>query len=618
MNVGTLLLSAAVIVTSVSHIVGARHGIRELVHTSDNLLPSVAILGKATADFELVRIRLSRAIMAEDPEQRASALTVYRSAVAQVDQHLANFAPLVSDQHETELFQQISEQWAQFKPEVERVAQLTSQGQQSEASHLFQTQVVRDAEAMQRTLDAATDHNIEEARSYTANNVTEAGEAIRRSELLGLAGLVIGLFILSLFRRRVTRPLIRLERAMAAMADDHIDIEIPGADRNDELGGIARALERIKVSIAQRAGRAAERQVCVQRRVTGALGTALTELKAGKLDHRIHETFPSDYEQLRGDFNDMTQSLQDQLEEVAQSSIAVRGGAGEISAAARDLSARTEKQARSLGDTALTVQALTSSLLQARISAASAAAAAQEAETEASASGAQMEDAVTAMTSIAATSEKMRSIVAIIDSISFQTNLLALNAGVEAARAGDAGRGFGVVASEVRSLAERSTQAAREIGALIITSAREVQQGVEMISQTQASLLRIVKQAGDVSSMIGGLAEASRQQAGAVAQVNGVIAELDQATQRNAALVEQTTAAAVNLAHQSERLAQVVGRFTFGKLANPFAGNVRRKHFAEQKSSAPIQPARPYRARRLAVGADAQPSRDQDDDWSEF
>jgi methyl-accepting chemotaxis protein len=173
-----------------------------------------------------------------------------------------------------------------------------------------------------------------------------------------------------------------------------------------------------------------------------------------------------------------------------------------------------------------------------------------------------MGEAVAAMTSIAASSERMRGIVEIIDGISFQTNLLALNAGVEAARAGDAGRGFAVVASEVRSLAERSAQAAREIGALIVTSGREVQHGVEMVSQTQAALLRIVRQASDLSGMIGGLAEGSGRQADAIAQVNGVIADLDKATQQNAALVEETTAAATSLANESERLAQVVGRFS--------------------------------------------------------
>lgn len=162
-----------------------------------------------------------------------------------------------------------------------------------------------------------------------------------------------------------------------------------------------------------------------------------------------------------------------------------------------------------------------------------------------------MGDAVTAMTSIAATSEKMRSIVAIIDGISFQTNLLALNAGVEAARAGDAGRGFAVVANEVRGLAERSSKAASEIAELIVTSGKEVQQGVEMVSQTQASLSRIVQQAIDVSTMIADLSQKCVQQTEAIEQVNGVIGNLDNATQLNAALVEEAAAAAASLANRS-------------------------------------------------------------------
>jgi methyl-accepting chemotaxis protein len=159
----------------------------------------------------------------------------------------------------------------------------------------------------------------------------------------------------------------------------------------------------------------------------------------------------------------MIEALEDQISRSRGGSTTVRAGASEISAAAQDLAARTEQQATTLGETTSTVMALTESVTNARAAAVVAAQAAREAEKEATNSGRQMGDAVTAMTSIAATSEKMRSIVAIIDGISFQTNLLALNAGVEAARAGDAGRGFAVVANEVRGLAERSSKAASEI-----------------------------------------------------------------------------------------------------------------------------------------------------------
>lgn len=605
-NVGTLLLSASLVLTTVSHIMGARLGVRDMIHTSDNMLPSVAVLGKTTVNFELVRLRLARALMAEDLQQRDRALDAFRLAIRHVDQDLARFAPLVSDQRDAQLYGQILRQWASFKPAVEHVAQLCLQGQQGEAKRLFQTTIVRDAEAMQRTLDITTDYNIEEAKSYTANTVSEAIGAIRQSEALGFVGLLVGLFILSLFRRRVTHPLIKLERAMVEMAEGQLDIVIPGATKSDELGKIARALDGIKVSVTHRVERAADVQLALQRRVTASLEIALTALKAGNLHHRIEDEFPIEYGQLRGDFNAMVEALEGQLEEVASSADAVRGGAGEISAAALDLSTRTERQAASLGETALTVKALTTSVLQARASAVMAASAAREAEKEATQSGVQMEEAVAAMTSIAGTSDKMRNIVAIIDGISFQTNLLALNAGVEAARAGDAGRGFGVVASEVRSLAERSAQAAREIGELIVTSVHEVQHGVKMVSQTQAALLRIVKQTSDVSGMIGGLAEGSRQQADAIAQVNGVIADLDEATQYNAALVEETTAAASSLASESERLAQVVGRFTFGKGAGSSVSKRQPWAFTEPEGPSISSSLGVYRERELDVGPQAR------------
>jgi methyl-accepting chemotaxis protein len=177
------------------------------------------------------------------------------------------------------------------------------------------------------------------------------------------------------------------------------------------------------------------------------------------------------------------------------------------------------------------------------------------------------------MQSIAATSEKMRSIVEIIDGISFQTNLLALNAGVEAARAGDAGRGFAVVATEVRNLAERSALAAKEIGALIVQSGGEVRAGVDMVSRTQSSLERIVERSTEVARMLSKLAATTAQQSEAISDVNQVLGELDMATQQNAALVEESTAASRSLAHEAERLSGVVQRFT---LATRMAGGAMR------------------------------------------
>ncbi|HWU03581.1 MAG TPA: methyl-accepting chemotaxis protein, partial [Novosphingobium sp.] len=361
----------------------------------------------------------------------------------------------------------------------------------------------------------------------------------------------------------------------------------------------------------------------VQRQVTGALEEALAALKHGRLGHRIHSAFPTEYEQLRHDFNATMETLGTQIAEVARSSTAVRTGAGEISAAAQDLARRTEGQAASLGETANTVRELTSSVSESRSAASAASAAAQDAENEASTSGKLMLEAVSAMTSIAGTSDKMRSIVEIIDGISFQTNLLALNAGVEAARAGDAGRGFAVVASEVRNLAERSAEAAKEIGALIVNSGQEVHHGVQMVSQTQNSLQRIVQKAGELSGMIGGIAEGANRQADAIAQVNSVIAEIDKATQQNAALVEESTAASHSLANEAERLSTVVGGFSLeGASARPAPAPRAPARAAAPVAETPVielprsraarrTPVKPMTQGNTAIAAD-------NEDWSEF
>lgn len=616
-TVGTLLLSAGMVLTSVSLIMGAKTAIRDMVLSTSSMLPSVAVLGKSTANFELVRVRLARAIMAETPEQEARAVSAYKAAVAQVDQSLQAYAPLVGDDRDALLYRTILKQWSDLKPPLEQVAQLSVQGQQSQANQLFQNEIVRDAEAMQQTLETTTNYNISEAKRHTAKTVDEAKAAIQRSTVAGAAGLILGLFILSLFGRRVTSPLSKLEKAMEAMAQGQLDIEVPGSGKRDELGRIARALDEIKLSIARRAVTDGNLQLAVQQQVTGALEEALLALKSGELTHRIGEEFPGKYQRLRDDFNAMIEALEDQIREVAVASTTVRAGASEISAAAQDLAARTEQQATTLGETTSTVMALTESVTNARAAAVVAAQAAREAEKEATNSGRQMGDAVTAMTSIAATSEKMRSIVAIIDGISFQTNLLALNAGVEAARAGDAGRGFAVVANEVRGLAERSSKAASEIAELIVTSGKEVQQGVEMVSQTQASLSRIVKQAIDVSTMIADLSQKCVQQTEAIEQVNGVIGNLDNATQLNAALVEEAAAAAASLANESERLAQVVGRFSLTGTVNAVGKLTRLRSTSERKRSL-IKPSfsnlRPSHASVASRGLNEA----MDADWSEF
>lgn len=180
-------------------------------------------------------------------------------------------------------------------------------------------------------------------------------------------------------------------------------------------------------------------------------------------------------------------------------------------------------------------------------------------------SGDVLRQMIAAMSEIETSSAKVGEIISLINEIAFQTNLLALNAAVEAARAGEAGRGFAVVASEVRSLAQRSAEAAKEINQLIVASAQQVKTGVSLEGDTSAGLSRIVAQIGQVSGLVNDIAASATEQATGLAEVNTAVSQMDSTTQQNAAMVEQSTAASHALAHKAEELAQLTERFQLGQ-----------------------------------------------------
>jgi methyl-accepting chemotaxis protein len=230
-----------------------------------------------------------------------------------------------------------------------------------------------------------------------------------------------------------------------------------------------------------------------QERVVEALRTGLTRLREGDLTHRIDTPLGADYETLREDFNAACEVLRETVAGVNEMVDTIRADVLEITGAAEDLSRRTEHQAATLEETAAALAEITAAVNSAAEGARSARAVVGEARGNAESSGRVVQDAVTAMGEIATSSSQISRIVGVIDDIAFQTNLLALNAGVEAARAGEAGRGFAVVASEVRALAQRSSEAAREIKASSRPRTRQVESGVTLVGQAGEALRRIAK-----------------------------------------------------------------------------------------------------------------------------
>ena len=287
--------------------------------------------------------------------------------------------------------------------------------------------------------------------------------------------------------------------------------------------------------------------------------------------------------------NDMNAGLNDIVSQVRAGAQALSSGATEIANGNIDLSARTEQQASALEETAASMEELTVTVKHNAGNANEVSAMARDTATTAARGGQVVGQVVDVMARIEASSTRVVEIIDVIDGIAFQTNILALNAAVEAARAGEQGRGFAVVASEVRTLAQRSATAAREIKQLIDGSASQVAEGGKLARQAGVTVEEIVGGIGKVSGIVAEIASASREQSTGIEQTHQAVSEMDQITQNNAALVEEVAATAASLKDQAAALEQVVSRFRLrgeGQAGLHAAGLVRTGRAASHASLA--------------------------------
>jgi methyl-accepting chemotaxis protein len=326
--------------------------------------------------------------------------------------------------------------------------------------------------------------------------------------LLGLATVVLGLGMYWLVRRNVTQPLGLLTQAVTTVTQG--DLSQPfHTERRDEMGTLVREVESMRERF--------HTMMTDLRHTADSIGVASSEIASGN----------------------------------------------------QDLSARTEQTASNLEETAASMEELTSTVRNSADAAQQANQLAASASEIAVRGGQVVGQVVTTMEAINHSSKKISDIIGVIDGIAFQTNILALNAAVEAARAGEQGRGFAVVASEVRSLAQRSAEAAKEIKGLIGTSVDKVEAGSRLVADAGQTMSEIVGSVQRVSDIIGEITAASGEQSDGIAQVNVAVSQLDQMTQQNAALVEQSAAAAESLKDQAMKLAQVVQVFRLSSTEAP-------------------------------------------------
>jgi methyl-accepting chemotaxis protein-1 (serine sensor receptor) len=300
----------------------------------------------------------------------------------------------------------------------------------------------------------------------------------------------------------------------------------------------------------------------------------------GDLTGRIEVISDNEMGKLAAALRKMQDSLISTVNTVRQGTESIDSGVSEIAAGNTDLSQRTEEQAASLEETAASIEELTSTVKQTAENAKQASSLAQGASSLAAQGGELTQQVVGTMNHMVDDSRRIADIVGVIEGIAFQTNILALNAAVEAARAGEQGRGFAVVASEVRSLAQRSAGAAKEIKTLINDSTARVQTGAQLVERSGSTMTEIVNAIARVSAIMAEIAGAATEQSTGIDQVNLAVAQMDEVTQQNAALVEQAAAAASSLEDQARRLTAAVAVFRTDSSAadgrvRPVAGNVR-------------------------------------------
>jgi len=449
--------------------------------------------------------------------------------------------------------------------------------------------VIDDNVKIQKQLDEAVSALVKETETTMKTGTSRLLEELAHNRTV-----LIGVALASLFaagaiaffyvQRNLIRRLTALGETMRRLSSGENDISVPAVEDRDELGEMGRAVlvfrdaavekQRLEAQAAEdrrladeerqrnEAAKAeAARQVA---QVVDGLGRGLERLAQGDLTYRVRDNWADEYRKIQGDFNGAIDQLHETLKAIADSTREVSNAASEISSSTTDLSQRTEEQAASLEETSASMEEISVTVKKNAENAQHANSLTKDTWGVAERGGAVVAEAVSAMARIEESSRKISDIISVIDEIARQTNLLALNAAVEAARAGEAGRGFAVVASEVRSLAQRSSQAAKDIKDLITNSSTQVKDGVGLVNKAGTSLTEIVQSIKQVADIVADIANASTEQASGLEQITKALNQMDEVTQQNSALVEENAATAKTLEDQQSAMSERVGFFRFG------------------------------------------------------
>ena len=565
-KIGTKLLSSFILLAVIAGVIGwiGISSIRtaDLNSTAlyEKMTVPIAQLGDVSTAFQRVRVNLAKIVMSRDGAEKQSYAEKIKGYGAEVTRNVELIDKELTGAEEKRLLKEFTDARALYRPVLARVIELSMAGKVAEAQLMYDGEATRTALAEQTAIDKFVDYQVKQAKSLADQNTAAAGAAVRFTFALALLGVILAVGLGIFITRIITGPLQEAVRISKLVARGDLTSRIEPTC-TDETGELLLALKEMNGSLVTIVGEV--------RNGADSIATATEQIAAGNAD----------------------------------------------------LSQRTEEQASALEETASSMEELTSTVKQNAGNAQQANQLAISASSVAVKGGEVIHRVVQTMESISTSSRKISDIIGVIDGIAFQTNILALNAAVEAARAGEQGRGFAVVAAEVRSLAQRSAAAAKEIKALIEDSVGKVQDGSKLVDEAGRTTGEIVTSIKRVTDIMAEISAASVEQSEGIEQVNMAITQMDDVTQQNAALVEEAAAAAESLEEQALQLVQVVAGFKLETTAKarqaPAEKKIRKVQplqiKREEKKPAParLKGAQP---RVLAAPAAAA----QDDEWKEF
>lgn len=509
-------------------------------------LPSVDIGRELSNTISNIRLNELGYLTAMSDDMEKSSLQYLQGEKEDMEALLATYGALI-DEEEQDFYHNALNFWTQYKETDERIMALAAQGRIEDAREILDGECVGLYNSLNSAFDQIITYN-----TQGSDDAAEESASLYRTAVCVMAGIVLAVILVGVFFsfvviRLIKMPISEIESAAVKMAEGDLDVVISYTSK-DELGVLAAQVNKLIHKL----------QMIIEDE-----NKFLARMAEGDftVDSVCEEAYTGGFYPLLVSFRGIAERLNDTMLQISQSSSQVASGADQVSTGSQALAQGAAEQASSVQELATTISDISNRVNQNADHARQASAAAGEVSMKMDMSKEKMQQMIQAMRDISTCSSEIGKIMKIIEDIAFQTNILALNAAVEAARAGSAGKGFSVVADEVRNLANKSTEASENISALIENSLKAVESGTQIADHTAQFLMQAVNDVNEMTGIIGQISEASSEQADSISQIITGIDQISSVVQTNSATAEESAAASEELSSQSQLMKGLVERF---------------------------------------------------------